>query len=65
MKHVNASTNEIVGNPKFQKDLDSGSKGDANKQPLDRPITPDELQNKTRGKSSMSLNTFQPWLKIT
>jgi hypothetical protein len=34
MKHVNASTNEIdeiVGNLKFQINLDSGSKGDASK----------------------------------
>jgi hypothetical protein len=48
MKHVSASTNEIVGNPKFQIDLDSGSKGDASKEPLDRPITPNEVtkQNK-------------------
>jgi hypothetical protein len=69
MKHVSASTNEIdeiVGNPKFQIDLDSGSKGDINKEPIDRPITPNEVtkQNKTRGKRSMSLNIFQPWLKI-
>jgi hypothetical protein len=34
MKHVSASTtkiDEIVGNPKFQIDLDSGSKDDASK----------------------------------
>jgi hypothetical protein len=51
MKHVSASTteiDEIVGSPKFQIDLDSGSKDDASKEPLDRPITPDEVikQNK-------------------
>jgi hypothetical protein len=34
MKHVNVSTNEIdviLGNPKFQIDFDSGSKGDVSK----------------------------------
>jgi hypothetical protein len=37
MKHVSASANEIdeiVGNPKFQIDLDSGSKDDVSKEPL-------------------------------
>jgi hypothetical protein len=51
MKHVSALTNEIdeiVGNPKFQIDLDNGSKGDASKEPLNTPITLDEVtkQNK-------------------
>jgi hypothetical protein len=51
MKHVNVSANEIdkiVGNPKFQINLDSGSKDDVSKEPLDRPITANEVtkQNK-------------------
>jgi hypothetical protein len=36
MKHVNVSTNEIdkiVGNPKFQINLDNGSKFDVSKEP--------------------------------
>jgi hypothetical protein len=51
MKHVNASTNEIdeiVGNPKFQTNLDSGFKDDVSKEPSNRSITPNEVtkQNK-------------------
>jgi hypothetical protein len=67
MKHVNAFANEIdviVGNPKFQIDFDIGSTGDVNKEPLDQSLQM-TLQNKTKGKRSTSLNTFQPWLKIT
>jgi hypothetical protein len=69
MKHVSASANEIdeiVGSPEFQTNLDSGSRGDASKEPLDRPITPNEVyKKKKKGKRSMSLNTLQPCLKIT
>jgi hypothetical protein len=60
-----ASANEIVGSLEFQTNLDSGSRDDASKEPLDRPITPNEVTPKKKGRASMSLNTFQPWLKIT
>jgi hypothetical protein len=51
MKHVSASANEIdeiVGNKKFQINLDGGFKDDDSKEALDRPITLDEVtkQNK-------------------
>jgi hypothetical protein len=52
MKHVNASINEIdeiVGSPKFQIDFDNGSKDDVKKEPLDNPITPNEVTNQNKG----------------
>ncbi len=69
MKHASIFANEIdeiVGSPKFQIDLDSGFKDDASKEPLvTRPITLYEVTKQKKGKRSMSLNTFQPWPKIT
>jgi hypothetical protein len=68
MKHVNVSANEIdkiVGNPKFQINLDNGSKDDVSKEPLDRPITANEVTKQNKFKISMSLNIFQPCLNIT
>jgi len=40
--------NQIMGSPYFQIDFNSGFEDDANKKPLDRPITPNEVikQNK-------------------
>jgi hypothetical protein len=51
MKHVNAIVNAIdgiMGNPYFQIDFDNDSKDDASKEPLNKPITPNEVtkQNK-------------------
>jgi hypothetical protein len=69
MKHASVSANkidEIMGSPKFQTDLDSGSEDDASKEPLViRPIIPYEVTKQKKGRRSMSLNTFQPWPKIT
>ncbi len=52
MKHANVFANEIdeiVGSPKFQTDLDNGSKDDASKEPLiTRPITPYEVTKQKR-----------------
>jgi hypothetical protein len=61
MKHVSVFMNEIdeiVGNSKFQ------TKFDSNKEPLDKPLTPNEVQNKTKGKRPMFMSIFQPQLKI-
>ncbi len=46
MKHVSAFANEIdeiVGNLEFQTDPNNSFKDDVNKQPLDTPITLDEV----------------------
>ncbi len=55
---------EIVSNSKFQTKFDRSFKDDGNKEPLDEPLTPNEVQNKTKGKRPMFMNIFQPWLKI-
>jgi hypothetical protein len=67
MKHVSAFANEIdeiMGNPKFQTDIDNASKDDVSKEPLDRLITLDEV-TKQETKDKMSFNNFQLWFKIT
>jgi hypothetical protein len=67
MKHMNVFINEIgeiVSNSKFQTKFDRSSKDDGNKEPLDKPLIPNEVQNKTNGKRPMFMNIFQPWLKI-
>jgi hypothetical protein len=59
MKHVNASVNEIdeiMGSPTFKIDIDSGFKNDANKEPLDRPIIPDEV---TKQNKRQKINVFE------
>ncbi len=61
MKHVNAFMNEIdeiVNNPKFQTDLDDGSRGDANKKPLNRPITLDEITKQNKRQNINVLEHF-------
>jgi len=55
---------EIVGNSKFQTKFDKSFKDDGNKVPLDKPLTPNEVKNKTKQKRPMFMNIFQPWLKI-
>ncbi len=55
---------EIVNNSKFQTKFDRSSKDDGNKEPLDKPLTPNEVQHKTKGKRPMFVSIFQPWLKI-
>jgi len=68
MTHVRVFANEIdkiMGNPKFQINLDSGFKDDVSKKSLKRPITLDEVTKQKKCIKSMSLNIFQPCLKIT
>jgi hypothetical protein len=47
---------EIVGNPKFQIDLNSGSKDDVSKEPLDRLIILDEV---TKQNKRQKINVFE------
>jgi len=47
---------EIVGNPKFQTDLNSGSKDDVSKEPLDRLIILDEV---TKQNKRQKINVFE------
>jgi hypothetical protein len=63
-KHVSVFKNEIVSNSKFQTKFDRSFKDDGIKEPLDKPFTPNEVQNKTKGKRPMLMSIFQPWLKI-
>jgi hypothetical protein len=53
-----------VGNSKFQTKFDKSFKDDGNKVPLDKPLTPNEVKNKTKQIRPMFMNIFQPWLKI-
>jgi hypothetical protein len=67
MKHVRISTNEtkeVIGSPKSQVDFDSVSKDEGSMEPTKRRLTPVEEKNKTKNKSLMCMNIFQPWLKI-
>jgi hypothetical protein len=61
---VSVFKNEIVSNSKFQTKFDRSFKDDGIKEPLDKPFTPNEVQNKTKGKRPMLMSIFQPWLKI-
>jgi hypothetical protein len=66
MKHVNAFANEIdeiVGNPKFQIDLDRGSKDDASKEPLDRPIIPNEVTKQNKRQKINVLEHFSTMIE--
>jgi len=67
MRHVSVFINEIdeiVGNSKFQTKFDKSSKDDGNKEPSDKSLTTNEVQNKTKGKRPMFMSIFQPRLKI-
>ncbi len=66
MKHVNVSINEIdesVNNLKFQIDLDNGSKGDANKEPLNILITLDEVTKENKRQKINVLEHFSTTTK--
>ncbi len=59
LKHVSVFANEIdeiAGNSKFQTNLDSGFKDDVNKEPLNRPITLDEV---TKQKKIEKINVLE------
>ncbi len=61
MKHVSIFINEIdeiVNNLKFQTKFDRSFKDDGNKEPLNKPLTPNEVQNKTKGKRPMFMSNF-------
>jgi len=67
MKHVSIFANEIeevLGTPKSQANFDSASKDEGSKEPMAKPFTPNEIFLKTKNKSLMCMNIFQPWLKI-
>jgi len=59
LKHVSVFANEIdeiAGNSKFQTNLNSGFKDDVNKEPLNRPITLDEV---TKQKKIEKINVLE------
>jgi hypothetical protein len=61
MKHVSIFINEIdeiLSNSKFQTKFDRSFKDDGNKEPLNKPLTPNEVQNKTRGERPMFMSNF-------
>jgi hypothetical protein len=61
MKHVNATANaidEIMGNPYFQTNFNSGSNNDVSLKPLDRTITPNEAIKQNRRQKINILEHF-------
>jgi hypothetical protein len=66
MTHVGVFANEIdkiMGNPKFQINLDSGLKDDVSKKPLERPITLDEFTKQNKTQKINVLEHFSTMLK--
>jgi hypothetical protein len=61
MKHVNASVNEIdeiMGSPSFQIEFDSGLKDDDSKEPLNKPLTLDEVLKQKKEVKNQCLGTY-------
>jgi hypothetical protein len=66
MKLVSIFANEIeeiISSLKPKVDFDYVSKDEGSKKLMEKPLTPNEVKNKTKNKSLMCVNIFQPMVK--